>query len=442
MMYFNFGFTPMMPFMGMGMYPTYQTGQPNFGLWSSNPCNLLGNFGGTYQFSTYPTEYTLSDIMACKNADNPFYFNNYFLNTFMSLMNPYAGLQQEQMKAQAGQMGYNMGVSAGLNIGISSADQSLASLKYQVEQALGRDDLTDEQRQNLEICKEQIESLQQRMEQLKQDKNTNSRTYEELQTELRSINASSSEISRLKEQILKKADFVDEEDEDAAANQNGNNGGVDNPDNNDDDAEAAGAANQNGNAGQAGNAGAAGNLQVQNAHKNVSAFKSADVVDKEKLGDDIVGSGIDDPEVTAIGNKLFQMIKGYCSGGSNSEIKEYIEQNINKDNVVEVMLYWNQNFAAKFAEDDKNGMMESIFDEFSAFGKDAVKPFVTALQERLEEYAGVDAKLYAEASAELADAYNEVDSWYCYEDKAAKAINKGHKAIVKLMEKVAEKDNK
>ena len=97
------------------------------------------------------------------------------------------------------------------------------------------------------------------------------------------------------------------------------------------------------------------------------------------------------------------------------------------------MLYWNKNYAGTYLESDPNGMTETIFDEFFAQGKDAVKPFVTALQERLLEYEGVNPSKYATASAQLSIAQKEVDSWYCYENKAAQAINKAHKAIVELM---------
>ena len=200
--YFGFGITPIVPYDTCMVYPTnYQSGLPNLALWNMSPYSLMGNFGGSYQFSTYPTEYSLQDIMACNNAANPFYYSQYFLKTFLSMINPGSNYMQEQMLAQTAQIGSAIGNSAGLDIGIKSTATSVASLKHQIETALAKTDLKDEQKASLEDLKKQVENLEKRLEQLNKDKKSG-KTVDELRQELKSITSECTKLSVAKDEAL------------------------------------------------------------------------------------------------------------------------------------------------------------------------------------------------------------------------------------------------
>lgn len=380
---------------------TISGGPVNLFTWNSlYPYNYATNYGGQFQFNVMPSYYTPQQAFDIQNLFNPFYQFNRTMNAFTSVMNPFQNMQQMMMGQMAYNQGYQIGENIGLNASVQSSASNISSLKSQLEQALTSDKLTAEQKNQLRALKREVEALEDKLKDLAQLRQAGA-TNEQVRTALNQIN---SEYRELRDRIAAEADRIQ------AEVTNNNTTTADN----------------------------GGTTQTTETTSDEAHPISDKIGELSTLAFDttghIVAADVDDENVREIVNTIYQKVDGIGSG----KVKDYLDDNINKDNVVEVMLQWNKHYAEGYSEDDPLGFTETLMDERTVRGHALCTKILESLEARLKDYQGVDKELYNAANTKLAVARREHDSWWTSEDKMSEALNAAHYNIVLLMAKKAQ----
>ncbi|MBQ8167887.1 hypothetical protein IJZ97_00510 [bacterium] len=370
-------------------------GMINFGLWNSlYPYNYSTNVAGRWQFNVMPLDYTPQQAFAIQNLFNPFYHFANFMNSANAISNPFQNPQQAYFNNAAYAQGYQAGDSIGLNVALQNSNGNIASLKAHLESALSSDKLNAQQKNRLETLKKEVEILEQRMQDLVALRQRGAQNNQ--------VRAGLSQINEfyrdLRDRVRQAAEEIQAQISAGSSTGSTENG------------------NSTGSTGSTG-AGAEVSERVQNL--NVTTFN-----------ENIVTADVNDAQVSEIVNNIYQKVDGVGS----SDAKKYLDENINKDNVVEVMLHWNKHYAEQYAEADPHGFTETLMDERLVSGRKLCTKVLESLEERLEEYKDIDTACYNEAKTQLSIARREHDAtFWTSEDKMSEAINKAHKAIVLLM---------
>lgn len=363
------------------------------------PYNYMTNFGGRVQYNTIDTtQYSPQEAYAMQNIGNPFYQLMSLQSGWMQFNAPCA---TPAMFAQAGAGFGAVSATDSLNdVDIKMVASNLNNLKTQLDQALTSDKLTANQKNVLRELRREVEKLMDKLESLTILKNS-----ADPATVRSGIMAIKEEYRTLRDSIEQVAEAI----------QNSLVDGIDYTEDSEDTEET---------------------VETEEADNGTASGEVLDGIGEictTTFAEDMYAANVEDDAVITVVNDLYKKIDGSISGGTNHSIKKYIQENINKDNVVEVMLHWNKHYSEIYKEDDPLGFTESIMDDYLAGGKQAVKPVITALKERLAEYNGIDKDRYGIAQTQLAIAENEANCWWANEDKISAAVNKAHAAIVELM---------
>lgn len=376
MMNFNFG---IMPYMGMNMCRPCTT--PDYGLWRATaPYNFTTNFGGQVQFNTYPASYSFCDVIGARNAANPFYYSNYFLNTFMSMLNDSTSMQQAQLNSRAAATGYAIGTEIGVTSAINATSSSIASLKYQIENALKNSSLNDEQKTYLEELKKGAEELEEQLNKLVEAKK-NGEPIDNIYAGIRDLNSACTELGKLKDEYLKK--LSEEAAKSAEETTTEGQGEV-----------TEGTSSSNG-----------GNVKAgedrSKKETTGTTTKSAQATTQQKI------------DAKQICTKIDRAIYGPGTNYSdNDDGLLNVMKQINADNVMTVVDTWNNSYAKKgvYAEDEK-GFIEALMDDCEDSQKEEI---ATILIDALEQRAN---NLGIDVDAEVANARISAHSnWIGYRD--------------------------
>lgn len=379
------------------------TGAPiDFFAWRGTyPYNYMTNYGGRYQFSVMPNYYTPQMAFNMQNVFNPYYQYSRMMNNFYRIINPFMNMNMQNMAVyqDAYTRGQQMGNVIAFNTNAKTLAGNLSSLKSQLNQALTSEQLTAEQKEELKALKKEIETLENKLEQIGQLAQRGA-TNEQLKAALTELENNYTELRTRVQAAAKRI-------QEAIQNNNNDDDRVQNDDETD--------------------------VPPGDTPDSVSDSEINDEVsnvDVATFNENIVIGDVDNENVRQIVNNIYQKV----DGAGSSDIKTYLDENINKDNVVEVMLLWNKSFAEMYKEDDPHGLTETLMDERLTSGRKICTKILTSLEERLKDYQGINDNLYNEASAQLAIARREHDAiFWTSEDKMSEAINKAHKNIVMLM---------
>ena len=389
---------------------------PNLFTWSMlYPYNYVTNFGGRYQFNVMdPTQYPASEAFATRNATNPFFYLVNLCNGVASMNRPDA---TTALFAGAGRTYGEAAALQSLNEVASKINASnfqqvandITSLIAQLDQALDSDQLTAEQKNELRVLKRKVEALQDKLENIAMLEQRGA-TNEQIKTAISQIKT---EYRVLRDEVAAAADRISAELASAA--------------------EAEAEAEETGAGEEAGDADDTDN--TDNAEEDSEVIPGILNV-SQTFNPDMYAADVKDEKVIEIVNNIYQKVDGMGS----SDIKTYMDENITKDNVVEVMLYWNKQYAAMYEEADPLGLTETLMDERTFHGYKICTKLLTSLEAKLKDYKGVDTALYNTASTQLSIARREHDALWVGEDKMSTALNKAHAAIADLMAIKAQKD--
>lgn len=388
---------------------TISGGPINLFTWNSlYPYNYSSSFGGQYQFNVMPMTLSPQQAFDIQNVFNPFYQFSKMMNAVTASFNPFQNMQQMMLSQAAYNQGWQIGESIGINTQGRNIASNIASLKSQLESAISSDKLTKEQKDELRALKREVEALEDRLadvEHLRQSGATN----EQLKTALQEIN---SDYRELRDKIQEAAERIQEE--------------VSESDESDEAEESDETEEPEGQ----------GDKEETDSTEVSSKIGQLNTV---SFNENMVSADIDDDNVRKIVNTIYQKVDGAGSGN----IQSYLNDNVNKDNVVEILLHWNKQYADLYSEDDPLGLTETLMDERSIGGYKLCTKILESLEQRLQDYQGVNAEMYSTASTQLAIARREHDAAFSTnEDKMSEAINKAHKCIVILMAEKAEQDKK
>ncbi len=374
-------------------------GPIDFYTWNSlYPYNYCSNYGGQYQYNLMPPYFTMEQAFELQNLFNPFYQFSQLMNSYYRNLNPYPDMQQIMLKQAAYTDGYSIGENIGNNVMAQNLKERISGLKSQLEQALTSDKLTPEQKDVLKNLKQEVENLENNFNRVI-ELQKHGATPQQIKAGLLQI---SEKCNELEGKIQAKAKEIKDKLQTQLP------GTVNNPN------PFSEEVNQD----------RAEDIAVPN--EDHSIYSSLDIV---PFNEDMVAADVDDENIRKIVNTIYQKVDGIGSGN----IRKYLKENINKDNVVEVMLQWNKHYAEIYEKDDPLGLPETLMDERFMTGDKICTVILEALEQRLKDYQGVDAEVYNKASTQLAIARREHDSWWSNEDKMAKALNKAHKCITILM---------
>ncbi len=392
---------------------------PNLYTWSMlYPYNYATNFGGRVQLNVMDTTaYTPSEAFAIRNAFNPFFH--------------LAGLQQNLASAstpdaatatyiQAGaQAGHQAALTSLNKIDFQMTTSDVSGLIQQLDGALTSENLTAEHKNQLRALKRKVEALRDRLNDVAVLQQSGA-TQEQIKVALSQIKT---QYRVLRDEIAAAADSIRAELEAEAAAAAA-------------EAEAAAAAAAA--AEEEGAAEGAGAAEGEGAGEEESdeVIPGWSLVESTSFNTDMYAANIDNDAISTITDEIYAKVDGVGSGN----VESFIKENIDKDNVVEVVLHWNKHYAEGYAESDSLGFTETIFDEYAWGGKDHVKPIIKAMQSKLAELKDVNKEQYGIAKTQLSIAMAECNAWYCDEDKASTAFNKAHAAMVQLMLIKAQKE--
>lgn len=370
---------------------TISGGPINFFTWNSlYPYNYSSNYGGQYQFNVMPSYLTPAQAFGIQNVFNPFYHFSQMMGRVNSMFNPFANMQQMMLNQAAYANGYAIGENIGTGVISQNLGSNITGLKAQLEQALTSDKLTAEQKDELRALKREVEALEDRFNELME-----LQKYGATSQQVRAgITQLSEEYRELRDRIQAKAEEIQAELGGASSSEDGDTDDI--------------------------------STTVPEGQTISGKLGTLELV---SFNEDMVAADVDDDNVREIVNTIYQKVDGIGSGN----IKKYLEENINKDNVVEVMLQWNKHYAEGYEKADPLGLPETLMDERFMTGDKIAGVILSALEERLKDYQGIDVELYNMANTQLAIARRELQSWWSNEDKMSEAINKAHKCISILM---------
>lgn len=382
------------------------------------PYNFITNYGGRYQFNLIDsTMYTPQEAYAMRNVGNPYYQVNTLCQNLAAANCP------SPAAGYAANAGAAMGAQAAIDtmnkIDFQLTTSDVEGLKATLDQALTSDQLTPAHKNQLRALRRKVEALQDRLLEISVLQQSGA-TSGQIKTALTLIK---NDYRLVRDEVAAAADVIQAELAAALAAAA--------------EAEAAAAAA----AEEAAAAEAAG--EGEGAGEGAAAAEGEELIEGWGTVDvntlNLVAANIDGGGISDIADAIYADVDGCGSGNLDTTLKD----NINKDNVVEVILHWNQHYAEGYAEDDPLGLTETIFDEYMCGGYEHVKPIITALQSKLAELEGIDKALYGTAKTQLNIAAAECNpAWYqkVDEDKVSAAINKAHEAMVYLMLAKAQKD--
>ncbi len=370
---------------------TVTCGPINLFTWNSlYPYNYATNYGGQYQFNVMPSYFTPAQAFGIQNIFNPFYNIAQMMNRVNSAFNPFQNMQQMMINQAAYANGYAIGENIGNNVIAQNLGGNISSLKSQLEQALTSDQLTVEQKDELRALRREVEALEDKFNELMELQKRGA-TPDQVRAGITMLNE---QYRELRDRIQSKADEIRTEL-------------------------------------------GAGSSETTTTTTGDGTVIPGGQVMSDKLGtlelvsfnQDMVAADVDDENVREIVNTIYSKVDGIGSG----HIKKYLEENITKDNVVEVMLQWNKHYAEGYEKADPLGLTETLMDERLFGGHKICEVILTALEERLKDYQGVDVEVYNKANTQLAIARRENDAWWTNEDKMSNALNVAHKCITILM---------
>ncbi len=394
---------------------TISGGPINLFTWQSlYPYNYSSNYGGQYQFNVMPSYLTPAQAFGIQNVFNPIYHFSQMMNSINSMFNPTQSMQQMMLNQAAYANGYAIGENIGNNVIAQNLGNNIAGLKAQLEQALTSDNLTSEQKAELRALKREVEALEDRFNELKSLQQCGA-TPEQIKA---GISQLSEEYRELRNRIQAKAEEIQAELESASAAGSA-----------DDDTDTEEVSGDSGEEVSDDSGEEVSDDSGEGSGTLSGGLGGLEFAPFNEVNEDIVAADVDDENVREIVSTIYSKVDGIGSGN----IKKYLDQNINKDNVVEVMLLWNKYQAPGFEKADPLGFTETLMDERLMTGDRICKVVIESLEERLKDYQGVDVELYNTASAQLAIARHELESWWSNEDKMSEAINKAHKCITILM---------
>lgn len=128
------------------------------------------------------------------------------------------------------------------------------------------------------------------------------------------------------------------------------------------------------------------------------------------------------PEVLSINERIFDAVNGV--GTKDKQLREAVEE-INKDNVLDVFDNWNASYAPDYINDDKGGLIETIYDDKSLWfngGKHEVTHILNALMEKAAELGNDALQAVNPLKAKINSELNSF--WNTDEDMVAENINK------------------
>lgn len=314
---------------------------------------------------------------------------------------------------------FGFGFNLAQNIGFSTMSQATAARinkninksQGDLDSALGSGKLNDAEKAEAQALKEKLAKLQEKFAEL-----TESGLYspKEMLTELNKLDG---EYWQIQDEIIKLRDKIKARIKAEEASSSGRSGGASGADDADGASGADGADDADG-----------GSSTPKTLESEFGILGEPACVDTAGT---LLGANVNKGNAKAVTDIMYQKLKGASSW--ISQPNSYIKQNINKDNVIEVFLQWNQSYARQLISDDNYGLIETIYDEWGTAG-DTIRHIISAMSQRLEEYKDVDSNLYQSAKTHLTEAesltHNMVSCSNC-----AMNVNAAVIEIAQLMQK-------
>ncbi len=334
--------------------------------WNSlYPYNYSSNYGGQYQFNVMPSYLTPGQAFGIQNIFNPYYHFAQMMSTVNNSLNPFQNMQQIMLGQAAYANGFNIGTNIGNNVIAQNIGGNIASLKSQLTQALGSEQLTDEQKNKLEVLLNQIEVLENRLKDITvlQQRGANPAAVKA------ALNEVSASLKVLREKVEQAAlsiknEIENSQEEEIILEDNQNDDGDDNT--------------------------------VQQKQTPLSSEQRK--------------------QVRLICDTFADAIDGW---GTDDEAFELALSSINSDNVIEVMQHWNKTYKNEFNET----FMESfMWDADHGQKRDYGRYILEQLQERADR-AGID------IDADAVKIRRELNSWFISNDISAEYDEISNKII-------------
>lgn len=369
------------------------------------PFTYATNYGGQIQFNTMP-EYVSAD-MAFRIQNNWLNQNNMFsgCSGFMPgypMYTPTVPVAPAQVYPGTGiqQGGYDMSTVQGYMDGrktrISTISgnsyRNLDAIKTQLQELVNDNSITDEQKQEINKFLVKINQVQNELQKAFQSAQmaNNPQILDAINNQVEALAGIAQELQTLTAEMLQVliAEAEQTEEEQATDPSQQTDPSQETPSD-----EAQGdvqvIAPQDGNPDDS---------LITTTHKPVSA------------------------QVISITERIFDAVDGPAT--KDTQLKEAVAD-INKDNVLDVFDNWNSGYAAGYINDDKNGLIETIYDDKSLWyngGKEEVSHIVNALVEKAAELGDEVLQAITPLKAKINSELNAF--WNTDEDVVAENVNK------------------
>lgn len=356
---------------------TVSCGPVDLYTWQSlSPYNYITNFGGQFQYNVIPPNFNIMQAYNMKNISSSLYAYNqnggYSLG--MDLNNPYYNYQQSNYNNLAYTNGYNNGVNIGHDVlnryDIDSMSSDIAGLKEKLTTAIESKKINEEQKNKLISLKNRVEAYEEKLKEICEERQNRNMEPKKLGEKISKLKK---EFKSFKEQIKS---------------------------------------------------------ETQAIYETINAGSSSDpesVENGKKDGD--AGKVVETPEAKAVvamtdAELVREICNSFCDAidglGTDEDKLELAIASINKDNVIEVMQYWDKTYKQEFNESFiESFMWDAGHDQKQKLGL----MILDALHERALE-SGVDIE------ADFIKVRRELNSWWINNNTCIAKFNEMFKKIV------------
>ena len=369
------------------------------------PFTWASNYGGQIQFNTMP-EWVSAD-MAYRIQNNWLNQGNMFsgCSGFMPQMYPttsvYPGTGIQQGGTDPTVQGYVDGRKTRIGVIANNTNQNLSGYKTQLEALANDSTLTAEQKKQVNEVLQKINQIQTEIQKVVMQAQiaTYPQILDNLNNQIEALAGLAQElqvlIPEMLQNLIAEAEQVPGDDDDDTTTPGGDDttttpGG--------DQATTPGSQDQ-------------GDVQVI-APEGSNPEESLITTQNRKVS----------PEVLSINERIFDAVNGVAT--KDKQLREAVEE-INKDNVLDVFDNWNSSYAPDYINDDKGGLIETIYDDKSLWfngGKHEVSHILNALMEKAADLGNEALQAVNPLKAKINSELNSF--WNTNEDAVAENINK------------------
>ena len=376
------------------------------------PFTWASNYGGQIQFNTMPEWVSPSTALRIQNnwlnQNNMFSGCSGFMPGYQMYPGMYPSSSTTTMPVYPGtgiqQGGYDMSTVQGYidgrktRIGViaNNTAQNLASYTAQLQQLANDDSLSKEQKEQINQFLVRINQIQTELQKAVQNAQmaNNPQILDQINNQVEALAGIAQELQVLIPEMLQTliAEAQQTPDEDTTTTPGG------------DDTTTPGGDTTPGAQDQ-------GDVQVI-APEGSNPEESLITTQNRQVS----------PEVLSINERIFDAVNGVAT--KDKQLREAVEE-INKDNVLDVFDNWNASYAPDYINDDKGGLIETIYDDKSLWfngGKHEVTHILNALVEKAADLGNEALQAITPLKAKINSELNSF--WNTDEDAVAEAINK------------------